>query len=293
MKSYRGAPVAASLLLLTSCTGTDTESPTQPELPALAITTTELPNGIVTVDYAATLMASGGNGSYLWFIKTGSLPDGLLLTAVSGRIAGATGTAGTHVFEAQVASSDGQTAERSLSITVDPQPVLQPEQLCGDHPGYTIASFADSRLEASVRSELGLADQVAITCHMLSGLTHISAAAAEIESVVGIQNLANLSRLVLQNNSISDIGPVSSLTSLTDLDFGTNLVTDVSALVGLTNLSVLVLQFNADLTDIRPLVDNAGLGAGDEIYLAGTNPDCAHVAELRARGVTVFGACGA
>ena len=53
----------------------------------------------------------------------------------------------------------------------------------------------------------------------------------------------------------------------------------------------LTLTNNPDLTDIQPLLDNTGLGAGDEVLLAGTNVSCLDVALLEAKGVTVASGC--
>jgi len=44
---------------------------------------------------------------------------------------------------------------------------------------------------------------------------------------------------------------------------------------------------NPDLTDIQPLLDNTGLGAGDTVYLQATSVSCTDVAALQAKGVTV------
>ena len=38
-----------------------------------------------------------------------------------------------------------------------------------------------------------------------------------------------------------------------------------------------------DLSNIQPLLDNTGLGAGDIVYLQSTNVSCTDVAALRAR----------
>ena len=84
--------------------------------PALSITTTSLPNGIVGAAYSQTLVAAGGSGSYSWSIASGSLPPGLSLSS-AGVISGTPTTAGTYTFTVQVSDGIG-TVTQSLSITI-------------------------------------------------------------------------------------------------------------------------------------------------------------------------------
>ena len=92
-------------------------------------------------------------------------------------------------------------------------------------------------------------------------------------------------------NSITDIGALSGLTSLTSLSLPVNGITDVSSLSGLTSLRFLNLRFNPNLTDIQPLLNNSGLGSGDNVLLAGTSVSCADVAALEAKGLLVNSDC--
>ena len=62
----------------------------------------------------------------------------------------------------------------------------------------------------------------------------------------------------------------------------------ISALSGLTSF---FLNDNPDLTNMQPLLDNAGLGVGDLVFLTGTSVSCADVAALQAKGVTVTSGC--
>ena len=186
--------------------------------------------------------------------------------------------------------------------------VLQPGELCSDHTGYVIATFEDAKLQAAIRAELSLGAQD-LTCGLVSGLTELDASDFEIESLVGIQNLTSLTQLNLGDNSITDISALSGLTSLTtlflfrnsitdisalsgltsltNLDLGSNWISDISALSGLTILADLSLDSNRDLTNIQPLLDNAGLDAFAEVDLTNTNVSCMGVAALQAKGARV------
>jgi internalin A len=175
-------------------------------------------------------------------------------------------------------------------------------------------TFEDANLEAAVRDYLeGAGQQADFTCRGVVGVTTIVANQRRISSIVGIQNCTSLEHFEVSSNSISDISPLSGLTSLTFLCLGANSITDVSALSGLTNLGRLrrngnsitdisalsgliplgglFLDDNPNLSNIQPLLDNIGLGAGDLVSLGGTSVSCTDVAALEAKGVTVVSDC--
>ena len=114
-----------------------------------------------------------------------------------------------------------------------------------------------------------------------------------ISDISALSTLTNLTELVLYQNQISDISPLSTLTNLTELDLFKNQISDISALSTLTNLTELNLEQN-QISDITPLVENAGLGAGDELWLE-TNDlelwegseDLENIIALQIRGVVV------
>ena len=122
----------------------------------------------------------------------------------------------------------------------------------------------------------------------LTSLTNLQLSFNAITDISALSGLTNLTLLPLGGNSISNISPLSGLTSLTGLFLFDNSITDISALSGLTSLVTLNLQINAGLTDIQPLLDNTGLGAGDTVDLSGTGVSCTDVAALQAKGVFVF-----
>ena len=86
----------------------------------LTITTSSLPNGVVSVPYSQNLAATGGTTPYTWTLATGSLPAGLTLSS-SGAIGGTPTTAGSPSFTVTVKDSGGLTAgPQSLTITINP-----------------------------------------------------------------------------------------------------------------------------------------------------------------------------
>ncbi|NET61757.1 MAG: leucine-rich repeat domain-containing protein, partial [Symploca sp. SIO2E6] len=64
----------------------------------------------------------------------------------------------------------------------------------------------------------------------------------EIADISPLSGLTNLTGLVINNNNITDISPLLRLTNLSFLELGNNQITDISPLSGLTNLAGLVLE---------------------------------------------------
>jgi len=148
--------------------------------------------------------------------------------------------------------------------------VLQVNELCSDHADAAIATFEDANLEAIVRAALGIGTQDALSCGLVTELMGtLGAASAGIVSLMGIQNL----------------------TSVTFFDLEANSITDISALSGLTRMTLLDLDENPRLSNIRPLLDNMALGARDRVRLRDTRVRCTDVAALEAKGVRVRSDC--
>jgi hypothetical protein len=86
---------------------------------SLSVTSTTLPNAILSVAYTTSLSARGGTTPYTWSITGGVLPAGLSL-ASDGTISGTPTAAGTASFTVQVAdhATPAATASASLAINV-------------------------------------------------------------------------------------------------------------------------------------------------------------------------------
>lgn len=90
-------------------------------VPALAVTTTTMPQGRVGTAYTSTtLAATGGVSPYTWAVVSGTYPPGLGLSSV-GVVAGTPTAAGTYNFTVRVTDTVSSTDDQALSITVLPK----------------------------------------------------------------------------------------------------------------------------------------------------------------------------
>jgi hypothetical protein len=258
--------VVGSLLLAGAC-----GDAAGPGLPTLAIVTDSLPRGLPDVAYAETLEATGADQSYTWSLAPGSgpLPVGLTLST-AGAVAGSPTLPGAFQFTVRVASGDGQSAERPLSITVPP--VLEPHESCGDYPAHAIATFEDPALEFAVRQRLS-DEQADLTCATVATVTAVSlglyAQVMGVASLVGAQNLTGLTSLSFgESSSISDLGPISGLTGLERIGLTGNDIVDLGPISGLTNLTRLNLRDNmiSDVSALAGLVNLEFLWLGRGAY---------------------------
>jgi Leucine-rich repeat (LRR) protein len=121
----------------------------------------------------------------------------------------------------------------------------------------------------------------------MTKLTDLALHTNDISDISALSGMTALTDLRLAGNPIADLSPLQGLTSLLHLELTTTTVTDLGPLRELTNLRNLDLRYNADLSDIQPLIDNPGLGDGDNVELRFTTVTCADQARLAAKGVDV------
>ena len=124
----------------------------------------------------------------------------------------------------------------------------------------------------------------------LTNLTYLDLGGNNISDISVVAGLTKLASLYLWGNNISDISVVAGLTKLKWLNVARNNISDVSSLAGLTKLAKLWFQDN-NISDISPLVENTGLGSGDEVGILG-NPLSyssiyTHIPVLQERGIEV------
>jgi len=111
-----------------------------------------------------------------------------------------------------------------------------------------------------------------------------------IRDISPVSKLTSLKNLSLSGIQISDISPLAGLVNLTILNLENCEISDIDLLANLTNLEKLLISGNR-IMDLQPLIDNAGMGAGDTLDVRG-NPLrdfalCVQVPALMLRGVNV------
>ncbi len=90
-------------------------------VPALAVTTTSLPNGQVGAAYSATLAATGGTAPYSWALTAGTLPAGMTFDTASGALGGtptAAATATSLTFTVTDSGAHAHSVGATLALTV-------------------------------------------------------------------------------------------------------------------------------------------------------------------------------
>jgi len=125
----------------------------------------------------------------------------------------------------------------------------------------------------------------------LVNLQSLRFSTGDIDDLTPFAGLINLQHLDLSGNDIDNLNPLAGLISLQHLDLSGNDIDDLTPIVGLVQLETLDLNNNR-IVDIQPLLDNRGIGAGDEIQLKANKLSHIsrkqHVPALEARGVTVM-----
>lgn len=134
-----------------------------------------------------------------------------------------------------------------------------------------VVLIADANLESAISDVFYMYDRP-IFISDLETLITLEAPSENITDLRGLEYCIRLEILEIQNNNISDLAPLSSL----------------------PNLKILILSGNT-ISDISPLVDNSGIGVGDEIYLFNNrldlqekSEDMLNVEALQDRGVLVY-----
>lgn len=126
--------------------------------PPTDIVTTTLPVAQRGLAYSTTLAATGGNGTYVWGLDSGTLPDGLALST-TGVISGTpTATSATSSFTVR-ATSDGRSDTQALTLTVGSPTALALSYAVGPSSArcYALNVILSPNIAVQVRDQAGRA----------------------------------------------------------------------------------------------------------------------------------------
>jgi uncharacterized delta-60 repeat protein len=87
--------------------------------PAITVSPSSLPDGVVGIAYNQTISASGGTAPYTYAVTSGALPAGLTLDPNSGVISGTPTTVQTATFQITATDSGGCTGSRSYTVDIN------------------------------------------------------------------------------------------------------------------------------------------------------------------------------
>jgi len=131
---------------------------------------------------------------------------------------------------------------------------------------YNILSPVVVELRDQGITDRWLAEMVASE-EIPANVTRLYLGGNSITDVTPLRNLTDLTALDLWGNNVSDLSPLSNLINLTELSLWSNDFEDITPLGNLTNLTRFNLgdnlQFNGDLSVLRNFVKLADLGLGD------------------------------
>lgn len=127
--------------------------------------------------------------------------------------------------------------------------------------------FPDKALEAAVRREVFEKRYNAepITAEDVKNISQVVGKGKGIKSLEGLQHCKSMMKLDLENNEITDLGPIRELKLLQSIDLASNKIQSLEPLTGLTAVQYLHIANNA-LEDLAPL---AGMVKMQSLYAGG------------------------
>jgi Leucine-rich repeat (LRR) protein len=114
--------------------------------------------------------------------------------------------------------------------------------------------FPDKALEAAIRQEVFAKRYTTdpITAEDVKSISRVVGKGKKIASLEGLQHCKAIMEIDLENNAISDLGPVRELKLLQSVNFAGNQIESIEALTDLTKLQYLELSRNK-ISDLEPL----------------------------------------
>ncbi len=159
----------------------------------IALNPTLLVNGLTFVSYAATLSATGGSGSYIFSLQSGTLPAGLNLNG--NMITGTPTMAGASTFTIRATDDNACFGERTYTVNIGSTglmyyPLARPVRLLDTRPGASSnACFQPNAPIAGGTSRLQPARGTCEGITIPSNATTITGHATTVQSGGGLLTL--------------------------------------------------------------------------------------------------------
>ncbi len=164
-------------------------------------------------------------------------------------------------------------ARFDVGVGITPIFVIEPVAISCDDPSNE--PIADVALSAAIREELGIASGP--NCAQVASLASVHADGRGVRWLQGLEHAVALENLQLDNNAITDIGPLAGLPALRWLWLGGNTIEDAAVVATLPDLLGLSLWLNP-ITTFAPL---AGLTELTDLFIGSTQArDVQHLAGL-------------
>ena len=195
-----------------------------------------------------------------------------------------------HPISIYVVDIDGNVAHLDFKLVSD-QSFAEINKVMVDLPDRNLLTAIKSSLNETWGNQIF---GESLTRGDMTRLVYLDGRASNISNLTGLEYATNLRAVDLgavwtedigwvENNSISDLSPLSNLTGLTRLTLRGNNITDLSPLSGLVNLKRLEIEHNSisDLSPLKGLINLTelklfGNGISDISPLAGLT----HLTEL-------------
>ncbi len=115
-------------------------------------------------------------------------------------------------------------------------------------------TFPDKALEAAIRQEVFAKryNKEPITADDVKSISRVVGKGKKIESLEGMQHCKAIMEIDLENNAISDLGPIRELKLLQSVNLAGNKIESIEAMMELKNLQYLELSRNK-VSDLEPL----------------------------------------
>jgi len=120
----------------------------------------------------------------------------------------------------------------------------------------------DPNLRQAVREAVEIPGHLPLTPKHLQSLGRLDVRGKGIANLTGLELAIHCHALILEENEISDLSPLSGLTTLAFLSLSHNQISDIGPLAGLTGLGGLKLK-NNQIVDISPLAGLVNLNSLD------------------------------